>query len=84
MVKVMIGAIWRTCSQISCWLLNFPHDCTASFYRLKNTFGPNAGMRTNEFGEWVCHHQPAQQVTASFSIFHTILGNLTASVSAET
>ena len=50
MVKIMIGSIWR---RFLPFHGTFVTLCsTASFYKLKNTFGPNAGMQTNEFSAW--------------------------------
>ena len=54
MVKIMIGAIWRRFPSLEickgCYMLNNYSEYSASFYNMKNTFGPDAYMKTNEFG----------------------------------
>ena len=49
MVKNMIGAIWRSFS-VTTWYKTKLTSSSASFYNMQNTFPPNIGMKTHEFG----------------------------------
>lgn len=52
MVKIMIGSIWRE-HILRVAYMTTQSSVLASFYNMKNTFGPNAGMQTNEFSKLV-------------------------------